>query len=417
MELTRNQFQRRINMLYTNITGKLLGLQDVIVKNVEETVDSKYIHIELPRKVHSCPCCGTSTDKIHDYRNQKIKDIPMQGKNTYLVLRKRRYVCPDCNKRFYEEIKFVPKKHQITQRLMLQVFDKLKNVHSFTSVAKDLNISTSTVIRIFDIITFSSPKELPQTLAIDEFKGNTNGEKYQCILTDPENKVVIDILPERYTSYLIQYFKKYDRKDREKVKYFVSDMWKPFTDTATTFFPQATQVVDKYHYVRQIIWAFEDVRKREQKKYGDKYRKLFKRSRGILIKRYEELNDYDKERLESIFYVSRNLRIAYQLKEAFYEIVDCEDRQEARNKMQQWILDAQNSNISEYTKCTNTLINWQKGILNSYDVPYTNGFTEGCNNKIKVLKRNAYGYSNFIRFRKRILLMFSEQKQRKNVAV
>ena len=45
--------------------------------------------------------------------------------------------------------------------------------------------------------------------------------------------------------------------------------------------------------------------------------------------------------------------------------------------------------------------------FNSFDTPYTNGFTEGCNNKIKVLKRNAFGYQNFTRFRKRILFMFT----------
>lgn len=61
----------------------------------------------------------------------------------------------------------------------------------------------------------------------------------------------------------------------------------------------------------------------------------------------------------------------------------------------------------EYMYCAKTLLNWQTGILNSFDVPYSNGFTEGCNNKIKVLKRNAYGYRNFGRFRNRILHMFS----------
>lgn len=53
--------------------------------------------------------------------------------------------------------------------------------------------------------------------------------------------------------------------------------------------------------------------------------------------------------------------------------------------------------------CGNTMVHWSKGILNSFDCSYTNGFTEGVNNKIKVLKRNAYGYRNFPRFRNRIL--------------
>ena len=97
----------------------------------------------------------------------------------------------------------------------------------------------------------------------------------------------------------------------------------------------------------------------------------------------------------------------YYFKEQFYKIMDANDRQTAKRFMSDWISSAESSNIEEYMYCAKTLLNWQTGILNSFDVPYSNGFTEGCNNKIKVLKRNAYGYRNFGRFRNRILHMFS----------
>ena len=82
-----------------------------------------------------------------------------------------------------------------------------------------------------------------------------------------------------------------------------------------------------------------------------------------------------------------------------------------------WILTAENSRLSDYRECASTFMNWGKSILNTFDYPYTNGFTEGCNNKIKVLKRNAYGYRNFERFRKRILHMFNYKKTDKLKAV
>ena len=69
-----------------------------------------------------------------------------------------------------------------------------------------------------------------------------------------------------------------------------------------------------------------------------------------------------------------------------------------------------------HCKCGKTMLNWLNSILNSFLTPITNGFTEGCNNKIKVLKRNAYGYQNFNRFRNRILHMFSLQKQKQVIA-
>ena len=137
------------------------------------------------------------------------------------------------------------------------------------------------------------------------------------------------------------------------------------------------------------------------------HRKLFKHSKRLLIKRSSKLKDYEKERINAIMYISDEFRQAYYLKEAFYTVIDAQSREEAKKLMADWILLAQNSSIPEYTSCSNTLINWQTGILNSFDVPYSNGFTEGCNNKIKVIKRNAYGYRNFERFRKRILHAFS----------
>ena len=119
---------------------------------------------------------------------------------------------------------------RMTNRLVKFVLNRLTDERSFTSVAREVNLSVSTIIRIFDLVSYPKAK-LPKVLSVDEFKGNTWGEKYQCILTDPENKIVLDILPERYKPYLTTYFCKYPKEEREKVKYFVSDMWRTYYDT------------------------------------------------------------------------------------------------------------------------------------------------------------------------------------------
>ena len=394
-------------MLYNYSISNLTGLQDLKIKNIDTLGNFLLINAEIERKPHRCPCCKTITDKVHDYRVQIIKDIPAFGKFIFISLRKRRYVCPHCGKRFYENVEFLPKYHRMTNRLSAFVLHLLEDVRSFSSVAREVNLSVSTVIRIFDIVGYSHPQSPPEVLAIDEFKGNTGDEKYQCILTDPKTGIVLDILPNRTTECLIKYFKQWDLDKRKAVRYFVSDMWQPYTDLATALFKNSILIIDKYHFIRQMIWAFEAVRKSEQKKYGKKNRLCFKNSKRILTKRAEKLKDYQKDRVNAILYISDNLRTAYELKEMFYEIVDTEDRKQARDLMLEWIYAAQSSGLSEYVKCSNTMINWQYGILNSFDYPYTNGFTEGCNNKIKVLKRNAYGYRNFRRFRNRILHIFN----------
>jgi transposase len=260
------------------------------------------------------------------------------------------------------------------------------------------------------MLAYDAPKELPNVLSIDEFKGNTGKEKYQVIITNPADGTVLDILPDRKQSHLVSYFSRWDRQERENVKFFVSDMWKPYAELSEIYLKGATQLVDKYHYVRQVIWAFERVRKRIQKKYGKENRLLFKHSKKVLTMRRNKLKPEQLEKVEYLLYFNDDLRSAYYLKELFYEILDCDDGNKGKELLSKWILIAQNSRLKDYQDCATTLQNWSKSIFNTFDYPYTNGFTEGCNNKIKVLKRNAYGYRNFNRFRKRILHMFNYKK-------
>lgn len=402
-------------MLYNHFTEKLLGLQGVIITEIEENEENIFIYCELERKEHNCICCGTRTNTIHDYRTQSVKDIPAFGKLVTLILRKRRYRCPHCGKRFFEPNSFLPRFHRMTNRLTTFVLEKLTDERSFTSVAREVNLSVTTIIRIFDLINYPKAK-LPQALSIDEFKGNTWGEKYQCILTDPVNKRVLDVLPERYGHYLTSYFKSFPQNERKQVTYFVSDMWRTYADTASVWFKNATQIVDKYHWIRQAIWAFENVRKEEQKKLSPELSKYFKRSKSLLIKRYDTLKDEDRQAVDIMLYYSVNISRAHWYKEKFLQLLSCKDAESARIAVSEWIDNAENCGIPQFEKCAETMRNWYKGIVNSFSTTITNGFTEGCNNKIKVLKRNAYGYKNFKRFRNRILHIFSHQQLKKQQA-
>ena len=353
------------------------------------------------RKPHVCPSCGCITNRIHDYRHQKIKDLPSFNKNVILLLRKRRYVCTHCHKRFYETTDFLPRYHRMTSRLISQILVLLASTHSFKSVGKQLNLSTSTVVRVFDHLSYA-PSSLPRILSFDEFKGNTGHEKYQCIITDPKHHRIIDILPNRYKDDLSAYLLQYDTSHTEMV---ISDMWGTYRDLAKEFFPNATYIVDKYHYIRQVIWALEAVRKEVQTEFSDHRRKYFKKSKKLLIKHFEHLSDTDKQAVKVMLHTSKKLSMAHALKEEFFDVMTSQTRLKALQKLTVWITHAENSDLPRFVFVSLTMNNWITGILNSFETSYTNGFTEGTNNKIKVLKRNAYGYRNFNRFRNRILHM------------
>ena len=387
-------------MLYEDNTSKLLGLEDVIIKNVWDEGQEKHIEIELPRRNHACPSCGTETDRIHDYRMQKIRDISSFGKNVYLHLRKRRYICSDCGKRFYEKNNFLPRYHRMTSRKNARIIEDFRDTVSASYIAKKHNISTTTALRYFNLVNYTC-KELPEVLSIDEFKGNAGGEKYQTILTDARNRKIIDILPNRKKADMIRYFRRF--KNRKQVKYVVIDMNPHFREVAEICFPKATIVIDRYHVTRQAIWALERVRKEEQKHLSADWRRFCKHSKALLNKAPEKLKDEEREKLRIILGLSTRLEQAYYLKNDFLFLMHSPNSEMAEELLADWIYRAESSRLSKFRECTRAIHNWGNLILNSFDVRFTNGYTEGCNNKTKVLKRVCYGVRNFARFRNRIL--------------
>jgi transposase len=393
------------DMLNTNYTEKLLGLQEVKVKKIWEDENNFEIEVEQPRKMCVCPSCGAKTDKVHDYRRQRVKELPAFGKTVVILLHKRRYAC-SCGKRFAEPNSFLARYQRMTKRVMMGILEKLSDSRSYTAVAKEFNLSTPTVIRLFKNVQYSKPTKLPEVIGIDEFKGNSGGEKFHGILTDLGDRKVIDILKTRYGHDLCDYFRKYDRSN---VKYFVSDMYKPYAEIAATYFPNATYVIDRYHWIRQAIWAFEAVRKEVQKRFSKKHRIYFKKSRHLLLKHQDKLKEEELQQVLIMLDISPTLSTAYFLKEQLYAILNEPDPNQQKKLFSDWIEEATESEIPSFVRCAKTYCNWFTPITNSFFCPYTNGFTEGCNNKIKVLKRNAYGLQDFRRFRNRILFMFSHQ--------
>lgn len=381
-------------------TIKLLGLEDVIAKNIWEDEKYRHIELELPRRIHKCPCCGARTDRIHDYRMQKVKDIGAFGKDVCLHLRKRRYVCESCGKRFYEENSFLPRYYRMTNRKVARIIEDFRSLISASEIARRNDVSAPTAFRCFGVVNYSC-KKLPEVLSIDEFKGNAGGEKCQTILTDAKEKKVIDILPNRKKAALIRYFRRFD--NREDVKYVVMDMNSQFKEVAEICFPKAKIVIDRYHVTRQAIWAMENVRKAEQKKLSQAWRKYCKHSRRLLFKLKEKLTNEEEEKVRIILGLSTRLEIAYDLKNALLDFMHSPDSETGKKALANWLYHAENAELPEFRACTTAMHNWSKYILNAFDCPYTNGFTEGCNNKTKVLKRVCFGVRNFARFRNRIL--------------
>ena len=292
------------------------------------------------------------------------------------------------------------KYHRMTSRKNARIIEDFRDTVSAAYIARKHNISTTTDLRYFNLVNYSH-KALPEVLSIDEFKGNAGGEKYQTILTDARDRKIIDILPNRKKADMIRYFRRF--KNRKEVKYVVIDMNPHFREVAEICFPQATIVIDRYHVTRQAIWALERVRKEEQKHLSSDWRRFCKHSKALLNKPPDKLKEDEREKLRIILGLSTRLEQAYFLKNDFLFLMHSPNSQVAKELLADWIYRTESSHLPEFQDCTRAIHNWGQLILNSFIVPFTNGYTEGCNNKTKVLKRVCYGLRNFHRFRNRIL--------------
>lgn len=292
------------------------------------------------------------------------------------------------------------KYHRMTSRKNTRIIEDFRDTVSAAYIARKHNISTTTALRYFNLVNYSH-KALPEVLSIDEFKGNAGGEKYQTILTDARDRKIIDILPNRKKADMIRYFRRF--KNRKEVKYVVIDMNPHFREVAEICFPQATIVIDRYHVTRQAIWALERVRKEEQKQLSSDWRRFCKHSKALLNKPPDKLKEDEREKLRIILGLSTRLEQAYFLKNDFLFLMHSPNSQVAKELLADWIYHAESSHLPEFQDCTRAIHNWGQLILNSFIVPFINGYTEGCNNKTKVLKRVCYGLRNFHRFRNRIL--------------
>ena len=410
----------------------LLGLDRKEYIIMEMKKEKGIIEVELKSKKEKvrCPSCNKFTSSIHS-KLKPIRSIYLDscGEKVNLIINKRRFHCYNCNKIFTEEMNLNSKNGSISNKTKIQIRKDLLNYNMTIDKIAIKNHVSQRVVRLeLENATATIPdyqKNLPKVISFDEFKADTKAGKYAFILNDPIHKKVLDILPSRKKERLIQYFT--HTENRRSVEYIISDMYEPYLLVQQIMFPHAKYVVDRFHYTRYIMEALDKIRIRLQKDYGIRsyeYKLLKNKKNVALLRKYSNNIDWwvEQERYRNghmvrvlpgdIIYellkINDELHRGYQLKELFLDIINHAPLEDAKRQLSEFIELCNASKIPEFIEAANTIDNWQDYIVNSFiDPRYTNGFTEGTNNKIKVIKRNAFGYKNFNFFRKRLLYIFN----------
>lgn len=413
---------------FKNNKIRVINVREVKEKN--ETIQEVTI-VGTIKKV-KCPKCNKYTSSVHDKLkpiNIKFNKVAEQKCN--LILIKRRFICHNCNIKIVEDLNINGSKKTVSNELEIKIRkDLLRPNFNIKQIAEDNNVSQDKVRSILKEAMSDYPdylKTLPEIISLDEFKADTSYGKYACVVNNPIKRKILDVLPSRKKDYLISYFTHIE--NRNSVKYVIGDMYEAYLTVTKVMFKNAKYVVDRFHYVTYIMDALDDIRIRLQRTYGYNSReyKMLKNKKNVSLlrirygderinwyvytKRYEKgkyVYKLPKTILEEMLSISDELNRGYELKELFLDLVANSDYKNAETDLLVWIDLCKESKISEFVLASKTIENWLPYIVNSFiDKRFTNGFTEGLNNKIKVIKRNAYGYKNFEFFRLRMLYILN----------
>ena len=405
-----------------NIKDKNIKLtQNFYKKEKIEGIDYKIVEAILSYEQAFCPRCGCifNNKQIYEKNGFKSSDILMLDVCNYgfiLRLHKQRYLCHSCNKKFFARTNIVDDGCCISNQVKYAIALELKNKISEKDIAKRYRVSPNTVERIID--SYYEGKKLyknylPEILSFDEFKSVKSADGAMSFhIVDGKTGKTIDIVEDRRLNNLMKYFSYYSHKARSKVKLVVIDMYSPYISLIKKMFPNANIIIDKFHLVQLISTSLNKTRINLMKKDKKNYNKL-KRYWRLILKPQEELNNSKWRKytcfsnlmtqssvVNYLINIDKELLNTYEIyQNILYSIKNNE------YKELETILNNNHNNISSYMKKSiKTLKGYLPYIKNTLSNPYHNGFVEGNNNFIKVIKRIAFGFRSFHRFKARIMI-------------
>jgi transposase len=359
-----------------------------------------------------CVHCG-SLDVVGHGRNQRrIRDRSV-GRPCVLLWRQRRLRCSDCHRTSRERHPEVAGPRSITKRFRYQLYEQA--VHGvFSDIAATEGVTIYRVVEAFDshsVHELAEPIDhVPEVICIDEH--SVKGKHYQSMLFDPHGGGAFDSADGRDEGSATELFGRLSPQVRGAIKVVVMDMHWPYRRAAEKWLPDAAVVADRYHVHRAISKAANQVRRRcgrrpnlgRDRRKHPRFHRIVLDTKLSFMKRAHRLTSEERDRLDVLFEAFPEMGVAWLLRESFLAVMDSPDRAEAERRLKLWFWHLDVANIPEMTRMWILLKKWQEPILAYVESPYTNGFAEGLTNRIKVLKRIAYGFRNTERYRRKVLL-------------
>jgi transposase len=363
--------------------------------------------IEQPRERHRCSACGSAEVWDQGGMEREFHAVPIGSKPVVLKLKVARVMCFDCCKVRQVKLPFADPQKRYTRAFARYALE-LARYMTIQDVAKHLKVSWGTVkgIQAQSLQQrFGKPKlHKLKKIAIDEI-AISKGHRYLTVVLDLISGAVVFVGDGKGVDSLKPFWQRV-RRARAKIVAVATDMSKAYIRAVRDNLPKAVHVFDHFHVVKLFNEKLSAFRRELYRQLSsDAERKILKGTRWLLLKNPENLDPErnERQRLDEALQLNLPLATAYYLKEDLRQIWHQANLRAARRELRDWLARARASGIDMLVKFADTLEEYQEGVLAYYKHPISTGPLEGTNNKIKTMKRQAYGYRDHEFFKLKIL--------------
>lgn len=387
-----------------DFTTDFIGLSAFHIGSVDQMGSSAWIAQLVPRQtVVPCPLCHKPTLNHARPGRRILRHRHVPGwKTVYVSVPIWRQRCEQCAMTFTTKWDGIPLRGRATDQFMHMCVQACYG-RDIQSAARQLNLSYSTLERWYYRLAepqLASPRhhEAPTVVCLDEFALH-KGHKYGLNLMDAQTGHVWQVTPGKSRNEIIQALETWPFSSKPKV--VVTDLAPGMADTVRMVWPKATVVADKFHVIQLFSKSLEVCRKLSGTQGSQSNGR---HEQKLLHQRVEKLKPEEREELKAWFNRSPVLYAVHTALQDIRTVYDQQSPENGKALLQEWIQGYLHSSVPAVRKIARSIVRWQSAIESYFIYRYTNARIEGTHNKIKVLKRRAYGYRNIQRFATRIRL-------------
>jgi transposase len=385
---------------------ELLGLQGYLVDRIDVQDGISTVQCRSPRRFVPCPKCRITTKKVHQKKYRILRHGKMNGTKITLRLLVRRMYCPVCHKVFTEVLPGVSNKRS-TDQFYRFAFELLIS-NSFRWTGRYCGISPSALVK--QLISLQKQWHIDWDgmgaeiiLGVDEH--SFRGKIMVITITDLVNHKLLAVLKGDQQSYLEEFIHSIPKTAQTRVVEVCTDLRFSYRSVVERMWPEVQIVADRYHVERQAKYTMDKIRSVIQSYEPKKYQ-----AKDIMMRYANQLNEAEQKRLKFIFNRYQAypvLKEMWLIKEQIRRIYFCSHKKDALKQFNHCLMLLETAHRSSYiVDLKRTLRRWKEQILNYYDRRTTNGFTEGCHTKIKLIKRTSFGFRNINNYIAKVTLAF-----------